>query len=184
MSASQTVGPFFKIGLEHLHRADLTFPGLRGTAITIRGQILDGDLKPVPDAMLELWQADADGNFSENKCEAQGSDPSKFTGFARIPTDDEGRCEFRTIMPGKVAGADGSTQAPHIAVFIFMRGLLKPLYTRIYFAGEAANDVDPVLNLAPAERRASLLAIKESQGESFVWDVKLQGSDETVFFEW
>lgn len=184
MSASQTVGPFFRIGLEHLNRADLTFPGLRGTAITIRGQILDGDGKPVPDAVLEFWQADADGNFGENRCEARGSEPSKFTGFARTPTDDAGRYEFRTIVPGKVAGADGSTQAPHIAVFIFMRGLLKPLYTRIYFAGEAMNDEDPVLNLVPAERRASLLAAKESRGESFVWDVKLQGADETVFFEW
>ena len=87
-------------------------------------------------------------------------------------------------MPGKVPGAEGSTQAPHIAVFIFMRGLLKPLYTRIYFAGEEANDADRVLNLVPAERRASLLASRESGSESFVWDVKLQGPDETVFFEW
>jgi protocatechuate 3,4-dioxygenase, alpha subunit len=184
MSASQTVGPFFRIGLEHLNRADPTFPGLRGTAITIRGRILDGDGKPVPDAVLEFWQADADGNFSENRCEAEGPEPSKFTGFARIPTDDAGRYEFRTIMPGKVAGADEGTQAPHIAVFIFMRGLLKPLYTRIYFTGESANDMDPVLNLVPAERRASLLATKESRGESFVWDVKLQGPDETAFFQW
>lgn len=184
MSASQTVGPFFRIGLEHLNRADLAFPGLRGTAITIRGQVLDGDGQPVPDAVLEFWQADADGNFSENRCEAQGYEPPKFTGFARIPTDDAGQYVLRTIKPGGFAGDDGSTQAPHIAVFVFMRGLLKPLYTRIYFAGEGANDRDPVLKLVPAERRATLLASKESRGESFVWDVKLQGPDETVFFEW
>lgn len=184
MSASQTVGPFFKIGMDHLNRADLTFAGLRSAAITIRGRILDGDDKPVPDAVLEFWQADADGNFSENRCEARGSEPAKFIGFARIPTDDAGRYELRSIMPGKVPGAEGSTQAPHIGVFIFMRGLLKPLYTRIYFAGEKANDADPVLNLVPVERRASLLANKESQSESFGWDVKLQGPDETAFFEW
>ena len=184
MSASQTVGPFFRIGLEHLNRADLTFPGLRGSAVTVRGQILDGDGKPVPDAILEFWQADADGNFSKNRCEARGYEPSKFTGFARIPTDDAGKYELRTIRPGSVAGADGSTQAPHIAVFLFMRGLLKPLYTRIYFAGEGANDMDPVLNLVPGERWARLLATKESRGESLVWDVKLQGPDETVFFDW
>ena len=184
MSASQTVGPFFRIGLEHLNRANLTFRGLHGTPITIHGQILDGDGKPVPDAVLEFWQADADGNFSEQRCEAQGYELSRFAGFARVPTDDAGKYELRTIMPGGVAEAHGSAQAPHIAVFVFMRGLLKPLYTRIYFAGTKANDMDPVLNLVPADRRATLLASKESRAESFVWDVKLQGPDETVFFEW
>jgi protocatechuate 3,4-dioxygenase, alpha subunit len=184
MSASQTVGPFFRIGLEHLNRADIASPGNPGKAISIHGQILDGDGKPVPDALLEFWQADADGNFSENKCEAGAGDAAKFTGFARIPTDDAGKFELRTIMPGGVRDGQGVGQAPHIAVFIFMRGLLKPLYTRIYFAGESANDADAVLNSVPEARRSTLVASKERGNESFVWKVRLQGADETAFFEW
>jgi protocatechuate 3,4-dioxygenase, alpha subunit len=184
MSASQTVGPFFRIGLEHLNRADLAIPGVSGTAITIRGKIVDGDGQPVPDAQLEFWQADAEGNFSENRCEAGGYGPAKFTGFARIPTDAAGKFELRTIMPGPAPGVDGRTQAPHIAVFVFMRGLLKPLYTRIYFEGERANEADPILKLVPAERQSTLVASKAPGRESFVWDVKLQGPDETTFFEW
>jgi protocatechuate 3,4-dioxygenase alpha subunit len=183
MSASQTVGPFFRIGLEHLNRVDLTVSGMPGTVITIHGRILDGDGQPVPDAELEFWQADAQGKFSENKCEAEGCGLAEFTGFARIPTDAAGSYELRTIMPGGFANADGSMQAPHLAVLAFMRGLLKPLYTRIYFAGERANDADPVLNLVPAERRSTLIASKGPGGESFVWNVRLQGPDETVFFE-
>jgi protocatechuate 3,4-dioxygenase alpha subunit len=184
MSASQTVGPFFSIGLEHLDRADLAVAGLPGAAITVRGQVLDGDGKPVPDALLEFWQADAEGNFSENTCEAEACKPPKFFGFARISTDAAGKFELRTIMPGSVAGASGEGQAPHIALLVFMRGLLKPLYTRIYFAGERANETDPVLNLVPKGRRPTLIASQEPGSESFSWDVRLQGSDETAFFEW
>jgi protocatechuate 3,4-dioxygenase, alpha subunit len=184
MSASQTVGPFFRIGLEHLNRADVAVPGISGTAITIRGQILDGDGQPVPDAILEFWQADAEGNFSENSCEADGRERAKFTGFARIPTDAAGKYELRTIMPGCVAGADGGTQAPHIAVFVFMRGLLKPLYARIYFAGEPTNVDDAVLKLVPLERRSTLIANMDAAGGSFWWNVMLQGPNETAFFEW
>jgi protocatechuate 3,4-dioxygenase alpha subunit len=184
MSASQTVGPFFSIGLQHLNRADLVAPGISGTTITIRGQILDGDQQPVPDALLEIWQADADGKFSENKYEAEGGAALPFTGFARIPTDAEGRFEFRTIKPGCVGDAGDNMQAPHIAVFVFMRGLLKPLYTRIYFSGEQANDADPVLGLVPAARKPTLIAGKEPSGNLFCWNVILQGENETVFFEW
>ena len=184
MSASQTVGPFFVIGLEHLHRADLAIPGAAGIVITIRGQVLDGDGQPVPDAVLEFWQADAHGNFSEHKCEAAGDTPARFTGFARILTDPAGAFELRTIKPGCVPGADGETQAPHLAVLAFMRGLLKPLYTRIYFAGEKANDADALLRLVPAERRSRLLAKTRGAGHAFEWNVVLQGPEETVFFEW
>jgi len=184
MSASQTVGPFFSIGLEYLNRNDLVVPGISGAVITIRGQILDGDRQPVPDAQLEIWQADAEGNYSENKCEATSHSPAKFTGFARIFTDTAGKFEFRTIKPGSVRGAGGETQAPHIAVFIFMRGLLKPLYTRIYFPGEVANDSDAVLSLVPPDRKRTLIAGGRETKDFFEWNVMLQGSDETVFFEW
>jgi protocatechuate 3,4-dioxygenase alpha subunit len=184
MSASQTVGPFFSIGLEHLNRSDLVVPGISGDAITIRGQILDGDRQPVPDAQLEIWHADAEGNYSENKCEGASHSPAKFTGFARIFTDTVGRFEFRTIKPGSIRGAGGEMQAPHVAVFVFMRGLLKPLYTRIYFPGEAANDSDAVLSLVPTDRKRTLIAGGGEKKDSFEWNVMLQGSDETVFFEW
>ncbi len=186
MSASQTVGPFFVIGLEHLYRADLTFPGISGKAITLSGQVLDGDGKPVPDAVLEFWQADAKGNYSEEKCEAFAAGSAKFTGFARIPTDDSGKFELRTVQPGSVAGEAGKAWAPHIGVFIFMRGLLKPLYTRVYFEGEAANEADEVLRVVPAERRNSLIARKDAVGAGggFRWNVALQGPEETAFFAW
>jgi len=183
MSASQTVGPFFSIGMEHLDRADMTVPGIAGTVIRIHGKIVDGDGAAVPDAQLEFWQADSEGNYSENKREATEHAPAKFAGFARVPTDAAGDFELRTIKPGGVRDSGGETQAPHIAVFIFMRGLLKPLYTRIYFADEAANEKDAVLNLVPGARRESLVAKKDGDGD-FRWDVKLQGPDETVFFEW
>jgi protocatechuate 3,4-dioxygenase, alpha subunit len=183
-SASQTVGPFFSIGLEHLNRNDLAVPGISGTVVTIRGQILDGDRQPVPDAQLEFWQADALGNYSENKCEAAGQGLVKFTGFARVFTDVTGRFEFRTIKPGSVRGDGGEGQAPHIAVFVFMRGLLKPLYTRVYFPGEAANDSDAVLSLVPVDRKRTLIANDNEKKESLEWNVMLQGPDETVFFEW
>jgi len=184
MSASQTVGPFFSIGLEHLNRTDLVVAGTPGAAVTIRGQISDGDRQPVPDAQLEIWQADSEGNYSENECEAAGHTPAKFTGFGRIFTDPAGRFEFRTIKSGKVRGVGGEVQAPHIAVLVFMRGLLKPLYTRVYFPGDAANDSDPILSLVPADRKGTLIASSGEQKESLVWNVLLQGPDETVFFEW
>jgi protocatechuate 3,4-dioxygenase, alpha subunit len=184
MSASQTVGPFFSIGLQHLNRADLTVPGMSGTVVTIRGQILDGERQPVPDAQLEIWQPDSEGNFSENKCEGAGHNPVKFTGFGRISTDAAGKFELRTIKPGCVRDPAGKIQAPHIAVLVFMRGLLKPLYTRIYFSGEAANDADPVLSLVPVDRKNTLIASGKEGGDSFQWNVLLQGEDETVFFDW
>jgi protocatechuate 3,4-dioxygenase alpha subunit len=184
MSASQTVGPFFSIGLEHLNRADLAAAGVPGTVVTINGQILDGDGQPVSDAQLEIWQADSEGNFSENKCEARGLRSAAFTGFARIPTDATGNFELRTIKPGCVADALGQSQAPHLAVFVFMRGLLKPLYTRTYFDGEPANGADTVLNLVPQERRSTLIAQADGPAGVFRWNINLQGPDETVFFEW
>jgi protocatechuate 3,4-dioxygenase, alpha subunit len=185
-SASQTVGPFFVIGFEHLYRADLTFPGISGKAITLSGQVLDGDGKPVPDAVLEFWQADAQGNFSQEKCEVADAEPRKFSGFARIPTDHSGKFELNTIQPRAVAGEASKAHAPHLGVFVFMRGLLKPLYTRIYFEGEAANDADEVLQLVPAERRKTLIARKDAAGAGggFRWNVALQGPEETAFFAW
>jgi protocatechuate 3,4-dioxygenase alpha subunit len=128
------------------------------------------------DAMIELWQADAQGRYTE-------ADPN-FCGFGRLETDLGGVCVFETIKPGRVAGADGKLQAPHINVTVFARGLLKHLHTRVYFAGEASNAEDAALALAPEERCATLLA-QPVAGQAGTWrmEIRLQGERETVFFD-
>jgi protocatechuate 3,4-dioxygenase alpha subunit len=171
-TASQTVGPFFEIGLAWLYRDDLAGP-LSADAITLRGRVLDGDGRPVPDAVLEIWQADAAGRYPED---ARGA-PHEFAGFARIATDGDGAFRLRTLQPGS---ADG--QAPHLNVTVLMRGLLRSLSTRVYFPDAPQNLHDPVLSHGPGERRATLIARREG-AQAFVWDVHLQGADETVFFE-
>ena len=123
---------------------------------------------------MEIWQADADGKYGKKG----------FRGFGRSATDDQGAFRFHTIKPGRVAGSGGKLQAPHLAVNVFMRGLLKQLVTRIYFPDEPANAKDAVLALVPAERRATLVAKKlAGKGGVLAWNVVLQGRDETVFFD-
>lgn len=200
----QTVGPFFHYGLTWKGGADLTgasdigarpdlFPPenyhlalpqpkgeVEGEPIVLTGLVLDGEGRPVPDAMLEIWQADAAG------CYADPTRNDGFIGFGRGATSVEGAYEFRTIRPGPTPGPDGTTQAPHIAVGVFGRGLLKRLVTRIYFEDEAANAADPILNLVPADRRDTLIARKASDTEGrAVWrlDIRLHGAGETVFFD-
>jgi protocatechuate 3,4-dioxygenase, alpha subunit len=124
LAASQTVGPFFQIGLEDLYQYDLTAPGVTGTVITISGKILDADSLPVPDALVEVWQANSFGKYAHpDDYQVKPLDPG-FTGFGRCPTNSEGGFEFRTIKPGSVPSSTGAPQAPHINVSIFMRGLL------------------------------------------------------------
>jgi protocatechuate 3,4-dioxygenase alpha subunit len=177
-TTSQTVGPFFRIGLQGLYSGSTV---TRGPAIAIGGRVLDGRGQPVPDALLELWQADASGAYAHPES-PQRPDPS-FHGFCRIPTDPDGAFRFTTVKPGRVRGPGGAQQAPHIVVLIFMRGLLKHLMSRIYFPDEtAANESDPVLKLVPAERRGTLLA--RPAGDALEWNVVLQGDGETVFFDY
>ncbi len=171
-TTSQTVGPFLHIGLTWLIIEDLAPAGVAGERVSVDGRVLDGDGAPVNDALLEIWQAGADGKFGEKS----------FRGFGRSATDDQGRFRFRTIKPGRVAGPGGKLQAPHIAVNVFMRGLLKQLVTRIYFPQDPANAEDPVLALVPSERRATLIA-KPAGAGALEWNVLLQGHDETVFFD-
>ena len=182
--ASQTVGPFFEIGFADLYQNDLTVPGLRGTVITIAGQVLDGDRSPVPDAVIEIWQANGFGKYAhEEDYQDKPLDPG-FTGFGRCPTDEEGRFRFRTVKPGAVPSSTAVPQAPHINVSIFMRGLLDRLVTRIYFSDDENNRTDEVLKLVDPARRPTLLAQADFYGPStYIWNVILQGSDETVFFE-
>jgi len=146
--------------------------------------VFDGDGALVPDAMLEIWQADAQGRFSDPQ-ERRALPNSSFRGFGRCGTDAKGSFFFDTIKPGSVPDPDGKPQAPHILLAVFGRGMLMHLYTRIYFGGEAANAADPVLALVPADRRSTLIAARQPGNGSAVYrfDIRLQGDNETVFFD-
>jgi protocatechuate 3,4-dioxygenase alpha subunit len=163
----QTVGPFFGYALPFERGSELVPPGSPG-AIRLHGVVTDGAGKPVPDALLEIWQADADGNVP-TATGALRRDGWTFTGWGRAATDDEGRYVFTTVLPGST---------PFISVAIFARGLLNRLFTRIYLPGRDLAD-DPLLASLPADRRQTLIAVRDEHGLRF--DVSLQGDDETVF---
>lgn len=183
-TTSQTVGPFFSIGLTRLNRSDLAGTGVFGENVSIEGRVLDGDGQPVPDAILEIWQANAHGRYAHPEDQQEKPLEREFTGFGRIPTDANGCFRFITIKPGPVPGPQGRPQAPHIVVSVFARGLLRRLVTRIYFSEEAGNAEDFALGLVPAGRRQTLIARKISGREgALAWDVHLQGPEETVFFD-
>jgi protocatechuate 3,4-dioxygenase, alpha subunit len=167
---SQTVGPFFAIELPYSDGPYVVADGTDG-AIWLRGRVFDGAGEPVPDAMIESWQADPQGSFE-----------SDFRGFGRSGTDAEGAWAILTLKPGPVPGADGTRQAPHVDLSVFARGLLHRVVTRIYFADEEqANAADPVLTALPDDAaRATLIAAREDDG--YRHDIHLQGADETVFF--
>lgn len=182
---SQTLGPFGAILFDPTEIRDIAVPGAGGERVTLRGRILDGDGQPVNDATIEIWQANCFGKYAHPE-DTQGKPlEQNFKGFGRVSTAADGSFEFRTIKPGGVPGPAGSTQAPHLALVIFMRGLLKHLVTRVYFEGESANAGDPVLARVPAARRETLIARKSpADGASYEWIVHLQGGRETVFFDW
>jgi protocatechuate 3,4-dioxygenase alpha subunit len=150
----------------------------------VEGKVFDGDGAVVPDCMLEIWQADAQGRFSDPQ-DKRALPNSSFKGFGRCGTDANGFYAFDTIKPGPVPDPDGKPQAPHILLAVYARGMLLHLYTRIYFDGEAANATDPVLALVPADRRATLIATRKQGAGNAVYslDIHLQGENETVFFE-
>lgn len=187
ITPSQTVGPFFHYALSP---RDDGFPELvdnlmapaetGGERLTLRGRVLDGDGEPVTDALLELWQADGEGRFSG----APGTFNAAFTGFGRCAVDADGVFSFDTVRPGAVPGPGGGMQAPHLDLGVFARGVLRRLFTRVYFDDEAANASDPILALVPQERRGTLIARRQGAGRpmSYAFDVRLQGVDETVFF--
>jgi protocatechuate 3,4-dioxygenase, alpha subunit len=181
-TASQTVGPYLHIGLDWLKRDQLAGPGASGERVTIAGRILDGDGTPVSDALIEVWQANAHGKYAHPDDWQDKPLESDFSGFGRVPTDTTGAFRFATIKPGSVPGPDGRTQAPHLAIAVFMRGLLKHLTTRLYFPDEPANALDPILNLLPADRRPTLVA-KATGPSTLEWNIHLQGQNETVFFD-
>jgi protocatechuate 3,4-dioxygenase, alpha subunit len=182
-SASQTVGPYLHIGLTWLVTDNLVGPGVTGEPITIEGRVTDADGKPVDDALVEIWQANAHGRYDHPDDTRDLPLEPGFKGFGRVPTDAAGGFRFTTIRPGRVPAPDGGMQAPHINVTIFMRGMLKHLKSRIYFQEDPANPADPVLSRVPADRRATLIAVSRGKA-SFEWNVVLQGPGETVFFDY
>ena len=189
ITPSQTVGPFFHFSLTPTDQGfrgiaddNLVTPDAVGAPIRIAGRLIDGAGNPVPDAMIEIWQADGAGRYAGSEPRANTS----FKGFGRAATSKEGAFGFTTVKPGAVPGPDGRLQAPHINVGVFARGMLKRLFTRIYFEGEPGNAGDAILALVPAERRATLIARRDgiSGGMGlYVFDIRLQGDGETVFFQ-
>jgi len=188
LTPSQTVGPYFKYGLtpngeyewNDAFSNSLVTADTSGARIRVEGKVYDGDGAVIPDCMLEIWQADSQGRFSDPQ-DKRALPNSSFKGFGRVGTDKNGGYAFATIKPGVVPDPDGKPQAPHIVLAVFARGMLLHLYTRIYFDDEAGNAGDPVLALVPADRRATLIARKAANVYTF--DVHLQGDNETVFFD-
>jgi protocatechuate 3,4-dioxygenase alpha subunit len=181
---SQTVGPFFAPALIEAGAENLVREDTRGERVTIEGRVFDGDGAPVGDAMLEIWQANAEGRYDHPGDDQEKLLDPNFHGYGRAATDAQGEFRFHTIKPGPVSGVDGALQAPHINVSIFARGLLKRLVTRIYFPDEPLNETDAVLNSAPRERRATMLAtLADSTRRVLRFDVILQGVNETVFLD-
>jgi len=172
-TSSQTIGPFWHL-IEHPEWADLTRFGAAGDRITLSGSVVDGDGNPVTDAAVELWQADPRADES-------------FPGFGRCRTNQRGEFRFTTVKPGPVPGRGNAQQAPHLAIALHARGLLKGLLTRAYFADNPLNETDPLLStIEDPKRRATLLARPESE-DHWRLDIRLQrgprGETETVFLD-
>ena len=186
LTSSQTVGPFFHDGLLRFdaQRNVLASPETPGERIRIEGQVYDGDGQPVPDALIEIWQANTHGRYNHPADRRDLPLDGAFTGFGRSGTDANGAYWFETIKPGHVPFDDAHLQAPHICVAVLGRGLLNHAYTRLYFADDPDTDNDPMLQLVPVERRGTLLAQPTSNKgmQVYRFDIVLQGAGETVFF--
>lgn len=179
LTPSQTVGPFFSHALLW-NDGQFVVPSGTREAFWLRGRVLDGEGKGVPDAFVESWQADPTGRFNHPE-DPRGAD-ADFRGFGRALTDPDGHWAILTVRPGRVPDAAGRPQAPHLDLSIFARGLLDRVVTRVYLPDEvAANLEDPVLSGVPLERRHTLIATPDSDG--FRFDIRLQGEAETVFFD-
>lgn len=182
---AQTVGPFFAGSLLHDPMNDIAGETTEGRLIRVEGRVLDGDGAAVGDAMVEIWQADAGGLYRHPAAASGGVIDDGFRGFGRSGTDDSGRYWFRTIKPGAVPSPTGGTQAPHLNVCVFARGLLDHLVTRIYFEDEPSNETDEVLRAIDEARRSTMIATRTAAVDEIVYefDIVLQGDAETVFFD-
>ena len=178
----QTLGPFFDFGLVIPDGDLVARAGAEGRHILIEGVVRDGAGEPLPDGLVEVWQANAAGRYRHPGDGNNRPLDAAFDGFGRVATDTGGRFSFKTVMPGRVAAPDGRLQAPHLAVGVLARGLLTRLVTRLYFEDEASNADDQILALVPAERRHTLIA-KAVGPDRYRFDIQLQGEGETVFFD-
>jgi protocatechuate 3,4-dioxygenase, alpha subunit len=180
-----TVGPYFSVTVSDANSVRaIAAPGAKGERMKLQCAVFDRDGKPVADTLVEIWQANADGKYNHPADRQAKSMDASFRGFGRQITDENGVCEFETIKPGRVPGARGALQAPHLEVGIFTRGVLKILATRIYFSGDAANTECPVLARVPKPRRSTLMA-QPAAGQPITWrhEIHLSGPKETVFFD-
>ena len=182
LSGSQTVGPYFSIGLNELCTDQV--PSLdRCERVKIEGLLLDVDRLPIPDACLEIWCADKRGEYIGALDAGATLAADEAAGFARISTTVDGRFFFSVVKPGAVAYDAERMQAPHLVILIFMRGLLRNLVTRMYFPDDPANLTDPVLQLIPEDRRGTLIP-KHAESGGLEWTIVMKGEGETVFFAW
>ncbi|MEL7139409.1 MAG: protocatechuate 3,4-dioxygenase subunit alpha [Pseudomonadota bacterium] len=192
---SQTAGPYVHIGLApgaaglgfswREVGSEIAGPGAAGERIRIEGQVLDGLGAPVTDALLEIWQANAAGIYAHPEDPRQGGVEPDFQGWGRVATDFEtGLFAIETVKPGAVTRQGDAPMAPHLTIWLVARGISMGLHTRLYFADEqAANATDPVLARVPPERRETLIAARPDAAALYRFDIRLQGEDETVFFD-
>ncbi|MDD9907877.1 MAG: protocatechuate 3,4-dioxygenase subunit alpha [Rhodospirillaceae bacterium] len=180
-TASQTIGPFYNFALlggadNDLTRRSKGGPQAAGEVVEIKGRVIDGDGAPCACALVEVWQADADGRYGPDR------DPN-FAGFGRTLTDNDGYYTFTTVLPGPVPGKGNSWQAPHMSMSLHSGGLLKQVNTRLYFPDDDANADDPVLSGIEDDGQRSTLVARAAGEGRYEFDVILQGEGETVFFQ-
>ena len=182
ITPSQTIGPYFGIMVRGRAESRQVTHATTGTRIVVEGRVFDGAAEPMPDALVETWQADANGRYRHPEDRRpQPPDPT-FNGYGWAHARGDGGFSFETIKPGQVPGPDGRGQAPHILVSVMARGILTRFITRIYFEDEAANAEDPILALVPENRRHTLVARHTGEGR-YRFDLVMQGPGETVFFD-
>lgn len=181
----QTAGPYFHLGCTTSHSVScMAGREAKGERVRLICRVLDGEGIPVSDAMIEIWQADSQGKFNHPADPGSECADRACRGFGRLATNENGTCVFDTVKPGRVPGNGSTLQAPHLSISVFARGILKRLATRIYFAGDPANDEDPILALVPSERRPTLMVRADPHNPgNWKFDVCLSGKDETVFFD-
>ena len=182
LTPPQTVGPFFAILVPEQGTLTLATDYTPGSRLVVEGVIRDGAGRPVPDALVEVWQANAEGVCNHPDDPRSRGRDTTFDGFGRIHTDATGAFVVETIKPGSVPGPDGARQAPHLVVGLFARGLLTRLVARIYFDDEPSNSEDPVLAQVPVDRRSTLIATRHAEGRYRI-EIVMQGANETVFFD-
>lgn len=185
-TGSQTVGPFFSFGLLRGGKNIMVTDNTKGERIRIEGTVFDGENQPISDALIEIWQANRYGRYHHPEDRQEKPLDPDFRGFGRCGTNEKGVYWFETVKPGPVPGPDDAPQAPHINVIVFARGMLLHAFTRIYFEDSPEIGSDPILSrIVESERRATLLARREQAGGKVLYrfDIRLQGRDETVFFD-